>query len=84
MEKMNWFAIWCEDYDSLINTAVRNLYADLEAGYNPNGESIRRSREVIAEFEKRYADGLEAMKEMDEKKAERWCYLDLKKRGAIS
>ena len=60
--KNNWFEVWCADYDSLIMTAVRNLKADLEAGYNPNGASIKRSREVITEFETRYANGLEKMK----------------------
>lgn len=78
-----YFELWCADYESLIYTARKNLQADLDAGYNPNGASIQRSRDVITEFQTRYADGLEKMKGMDEKQAQRWCYLDMKKRGAI-
>jgi len=81
--KNDWFEMWCNDYDCLIYTAVRNLKADLEAGYNPNGESIKRSREVITEFENRYMNGLEKMKGLTENQIQCWCYLDMKKRGAI-
>lgn len=81
--KNDWFAIWCADYEGLIETAIRNLCADLAVGYNPYGESIKRSRAVVDEFKTRYADGLEKLKSLDEKQAGRWCYLDMKKRGAI-
>lgn len=79
----NWFELWCADWESLIETARQNMADDLAVGYNPNGASIQRSRAVIEEFENRYTDGLEKLKTLDEKQAERWCYLDMKKRGAI-
>lgn len=78
-----WFEIWCEDYESLIETTRRNLQSDLECGYNPKGYSVWLSRRIIAEFEERYENGLELFKTMDERATNRWCYLDLKKRGAI-
>ena len=81
--KNDWFAIWCADYEGLIETAIRNLCADLAVGYNPYGESVMRSRAVVDEFKTRYAEGLEKLKNFDEKQAGRWCYLDMKKRGAI-
>lgn len=80
---MKWFDIWCEDYESLIETAVRNIQSDLAAGYNPHGQSIMQSNETLKEFKVRYAQGLETFKTMDDKAVDRWCYYDLKKRGAI-
>lgn len=81
--KNSWFEMWCADYDSLIMTAMKNLKADLDAGYNPNGASIQRSRETITEFEKRYMNGLEKFKSMTPAQVQHWCHMDMKKRGAI-
>lgn len=79
----NWIEIWCDDYTSLIDCAIRNMQSDLECGYDPNGFSIWQSKSAIAELRERYENGLNRIAEMEEKAAQRWCYYDLKKRGAI-
>ena len=81
---MEWFKLWYEDKQSLLDTMVHNLTADLNAGYSWWGQSASRQREEIAEYKARFDDEIEMLKLMDEKKAERWCRLDLIKRGAIA
>lgn len=80
---MKWFEIWFEDMEMIINTMVRNLQADLNAGYNPTGYLISKQR-IDIEEKRRYLDlQLERFKGMEDNKVNRWCYYDLKKRGAI-
>ena len=81
---MEWFKLWYEDKQSILDTMVRNLTADLNAGYNWWGQSASRQRVEIDEYKARFDDEIEMLKLMDEKKAERWCRLDLIKRGAIA
>ena len=81
---MEYIAMWIEDYESLIETAVRNMQSDLDAGYNPNGRSIAWDRECIEELKNRRDAGIEKIVQFEsDSKADRWCYLDMKRRGAI-
>lgn len=41
---MDWFQIWMDDKESIISTMVKNMSADLNAGYNYFGECIKRQR----------------------------------------
>ena len=79
-----WFEIWFADRQSMIETMIRNLVSDIEAGYNPAGACIMRQNAEIAAFKARFDSDIEHLKEMTEKQAEHWCFLDLKKRGAIA
>lgn len=82
--KNDWFEIWFADKSSMLDTMVGNMAADLAAGYDYFGNCISRQREEINEYKARFDEECEKLKDMDEKKADRWCYIDLKKRGAIA
>lgn len=81
---IDYVELWADDYESIIETAVRNMQDDLKCGYDPNGCSILHSRAVIAELEAKYENGLDHISTMTEKQAQKWCKLDMKRRGAIS
>ena len=78
-----WFEIWFEDKQSMMKTMHRNMVADLEAGYNPKGRSILKQAYELAEYEHGFDVQMDLFKNMEDKQVERWCYYDLKKRGAI-
>lgn len=83
-ERNDWFGIWYDDKCAMIETMTRNMQADLEAGYNPAGHSIRKQTVEIEEYEMRFDREMELLKYMDWGKVQHWCYMDLKKRGVIS
>lgn len=78
-----WFEIWFQDKQSMIETMRRNMVADLEAGYNPNGRSILKQAYELSEYEHGFNVQMDLFKSMEDEQVERWCYYDLKKRGAI-
>lgn len=79
-----WFDLWFDDKQSILDTMVKNLKADLEAGYNYFGHNIINQRKLIDEYKNQFDKELKNLREMDYKKAEHWCYIDLHRRGAIS
>ena len=82
--KKNWFEIWVDDKENIVDTMVRNMRADLDAGYNYFGDCIRKQREAIDAYKKAFDDQLMAFTDMDDAKRNRWCYYDLLRRGAIT
>ena len=80
----DWFELWFEDKKSLIETMYRNLAADLDAGYDFYGSSIQKQIREIDEYRAQFDAEMDSFKTMDDAKVQRWCYYDLKKRGAIS
>lgn len=80
---MKWFEIWFSDAQSVIETMIRNMKADIDAGYDPMGGCIRRQQEEITERQSSFNSQMDAFKNMDDAKVNRWCYYDLKKRGVI-
>ena len=79
-----WFEIWFGDKESVLETMVKNMVSDLSNGYDYFGKSITEQRKMIEDYRKKFNAELDRIQEMDEKKAERWCYIDLKRRGAIT
>lgn len=79
-----WFEMWFSDKQSLLETMVKNMQADLDAGYNYFGDCIKRQRKEIDEYKAEFDRQVDAFKAMEEKQVERWCYYDMKKRGAIA
>lgn len=75
---------WAANKQSLLETMVRNMAADLECGYNYFGDSITRQRQQIAEYKAQFDSEVDGFKAMEERAVERWCYYDMKKRGAIA
>ena len=84
MAKMDWFKIWHEDKESVIDTMVRNMASDLEHGYDYYGKSIREQREEIDRYKQEFDRQMKALGLMEESKVQWWCYMDLKRRGAIA
>ena len=81
---MDYFKLWYEDKESILNTMICNLKADLDAGYSYFGNSAKRQRGEIEAYKYQFDQEIEFLKTLDEKKVNHWCRLDLIKRGAIS
>lgn len=80
----NWLEIWFEDRESMLETMRRNLAADIEAGYDVNGHLVRKQIVDIEEYEARFNTDAHRVREMEPAKAKHWCYVDLRRRGAIA
>lgn len=83
-ERNDWFELWFEDKQSMIDTMVRNMRADLDAGYNYFGNCIQNQMRQIDDYKSEFDAQMDEFKFMDEKSVGRWCYYDLRKRGAIA
>lgn len=82
-DRDDWFCIWQDDKESILQTMISNMTSDLNAGYNYFGKSIINQRKAIENYRKNIDNTLDLFKTMDEKEINRWCFHDLKKRGAI-
>lgn len=81
--KGEWFEMWEEDVKSILATMYKNMSDDLSVGYDPLGNSIKKELEDIAEYRKYINDCYETFKTLDEVAVDRWCFYELKKKGAI-
>ena len=82
-DRDDWFDIWFEDKQAMIETMTRNMAADLGAGYDFFGNSIQRQMRDIQDYKSKFDAQMEEFKFMEDKAVNRWCFYDLKKRGAI-
>ncbi len=82
-DRDDWFDIWFSDKQSMIEVMVKNMMSDLDNGYDYFGKSIREQRDVIEAYKAKFDAEMDSFKTMDEKDVNRWCFYDLKKRGAI-
>lgn len=84
-----WFTLWIQDKESMIATMQANMNADLAAGYNPAGASIIKQRAALIEYVREFNRELIHLQDIvlaysdGVTRVNRWCYLDLKRRGAI-
>ena len=83
MDYDSWFEFWYMDKKEILSCMHRNMAADIDAGYNPMGKSIRSQIDTIREYENSINAQLDKFVSMDEKQVEKWCYYDCLKRGAI-
>ena len=83
-DRNDWFDIWFTDKQGMIDCMIRNMAADLEAGYDYFGNSIRSQREAIETYKAEFDRQVDEFKMMDEKQVNRWCFYDMKKRGVIA
>ena len=81
--KIDWFEMWFQDKQSILDTMIKNMVSDLDAGYNYFGANIAVQQAEINLYKVNFDKDVEMLKNMKEKEANRWCYLDLKKRGSI-
>ena len=80
---IDYLEIYTADRDSMLYTMVKNMQADLEAGYDYFGQSITRQRAQIDDFKRRFDSVIDMFKGMTEENVNRWCFYELKKLGAI-
>lgn len=79
----DWFEMWHADKRSMLDTMVKNMQADLNAGYDYFGQSIQNQRMAIDTYKRLFDQQLDMFTDMDEKQVNRWCYYDMVKRGVI-
>ena len=80
----DWFGIWFADRMSMLETMQRNLISDIEAGYNPNGNSVTKQKKEIENYRKGFYSAMDEIRFMTEEQTQHYCFYDLKKRGAIA
>lgn len=82
-ERTDWFEIWCEDKQNIMNTMARNMAADLEAGYDFFGNSIQRQIKDMEAYRDAFNAEMDKIAEMEPSRVNHYCYVKLKKSGAI-
>lgn len=81
MENEKYFILWREDKESMLVTMERNMAADIDAGYSP--ASIQKQKTEIENYKQHYDAEFKMLMEKTPSAAERWCKMDLLRRGAI-
>ena len=81
--KIDWFELWKADREGMLDTMIRNMKADLDAGYNYFGNCIKGQRENIERFKAEFDADLDKLGEMEPNRVQHWCYIRLIKLGAI-
>ena len=82
-DRDDWFDVWQGDREAILYTMIKNMTSDLDNGYDYFGRSIVEQRRRIEEYKAETDKTFDLFKTMDEKEVNRWCFYDLKKRGAI-
>lgn len=82
-DRIDWFELWQDDRECMLSTMIRNMAADLNAGYDYFGRCIINQREEIENYKKETESAFDLFKAMTEEQVNRWCFYDLKKRGVI-
>ncbi len=82
-DRNDWFDLWFEDKQNMVDTMIKNMAADLAASYDYFGACITNQREMIDSYKAQFDAEMDSFKAMDEKQVNRWCYYDMKKRGVI-
>lgn len=82
-DRDDWFDVWFEDRQAILEIMIRNMASDLSNGHSYWGTSIVRQMEDIERYKAETDAQMDKFKDMEEKAVNRWCFYDLKKRGAI-
>lgn len=86
-DEVKWFEMWLADKESILVCMRHNIEADLNAGYDPEGVSIRTQKAEMRAYEEGIESTLSRLTDMAVDKGikavNRWCYMDMKRRGAI-
>lgn len=80
---LDYFIMWCEDKQSIMETMARNMAADLDAGYKFFGDSIQRQIRELNAYRDAYNAELDKIAELDPSRVNHYCYVKLVKAGAI-
>lgn len=82
-DRNDWFSVWQDDKESILQTMINNMTSDLNAGYDYFGKSIVEQNKAIEKYKSDMNATYDLFKSMNENEVNRWCFYDLKKRGAI-
>lgn len=82
-DRDDWFDLWFQDKQDILTIMYQNMVDDLHAGYNPLGRSIKRQKLEIDQYTANLHAQMDTFHKMNEKEVNRWCFYDMKKRGAI-
>ena len=82
-DRIDWFELWQDDRECMLSTMIRNMAADLNAGYDYFGRCITNQRDEIENYKKETESAFDLFKSMTEEQVNRWCFYDMKKRGVI-
>lgn len=82
-DSKEWFDMWFEDKKSIISIMYSNMASDLAAGYDYFGKSIQDQKAEIQRYEDEFERQMDKFKSMSDDEVNRWCFYDMKKRGAI-
>ena len=82
-KSIDWLEMYVSERESMQNTMIRNMSADLDAGYDYFGKSIKQQRAAIDEFRAKFDAVLDMFKTMTDDAVQHWCFYELKKLGAI-
>lgn len=84
----DYYHMWKADKENIIRTMYRNMTDDLNAGYDPMGDTINRELSDIAEYKAAYKVLCDTIIEMaldhDWQFINKWCYKDMIRRGVIA
>lgn len=82
-DRNDWFDVWQDDKESILYCMIKNMASDLNVGYDYFGKSISEQRKAIEDYKRNIDETYDLFKTMEESAVNRWCFYDLKKRGAI-
>ena len=80
---IDYFKLWYEDKRSILETMNRNMYADIDVGYDPQGENIKCQLKAIDDYSFDINRHLTQFSSMKDKDVQNWCKYDMIRRGAI-
>lgn len=80
---IDYFKLWYEDKRSILETMNRNMYADIDVGYDPNGKNIKSQLQAIDDYSIDINRHLTHFQSMKEKDVQNWCKYDMIRRGVI-
>ena len=84
MKWADYLDMWFNDKQSMLETMIKNMQDDLKAGYSYSGKIIQEQREAIKQYEEKFDEQMKSFCMMDHDQVGRWCYYDMKCRGAIA
>lgn len=79
----DWFKMWYDDKKSILETMNRNMYDDIDNGYDINGQNIKHQQKQINEYSIDINRNLSRFQSMTDKQIDQWCKIDLIRRGVI-
>ena len=82
-DRKDWFDLWFEDKNSIIASMSRNIASDLKAGYDFFGNSIQKQIRELEQYKEEVDCQLDSFKSMSNEEVNKWCFYELKKKGAI-